>query len=39
MKSDAPIAQRRSPRRQAGQASDGPKIQSDAQPNISKPTN
>nr|AAM74434.1 Hypothetical protein similar to putative retroelement [Oryza sativa Japonica Group] len=39
MKSDPPIAQRRSPRRQAGQASGGPKIRSDAQPSISKPTN
>ena len=39
MKSDPPIAQRRSPRRQAGQASGGPKIQSAAQPSISKLTN
>nr|ABF95999.1 retrotransposon protein, putative, unclassified [Oryza sativa Japonica Group] len=39
MKSDPPSAQRRSPRRQAGQASGGPKIQSAAQPSISKPTN
>jgi hypothetical protein len=36
MKSDPPIAQRRSPRRQTGQASRGPKIRSDAQPNTSK---
>jgi hypothetical protein len=39
MKSDPPIAQRRSPRRQTGQASGGPKIQSNIQPNTSKPTN
>jgi hypothetical protein len=36
MKSDPPIAQRRSPRRQTGQASGGPKIRSDTQPNTSK---
>nr|ABA93608.1 retrotransposon protein, putative, unclassified [Oryza sativa Japonica Group] len=36
MKSDPPIAQRRSPRRQTGQASRGPKIRSDTQPNTSK---
>jgi hypothetical protein len=39
MKSDPPIAQRRSPRRQTGQASGGPKIQSDVQPNTSKSIN
>jgi hypothetical protein len=39
MKSDPPIAQHRSPCRQAGQASGRPKIRSDAQPNTSKPTN
>jgi hypothetical protein len=36
MKSDPPIAQRRSPRRQTGQPSGGPKIRSDTQSNISK---
>nr|CAE01915.2 OSJNBb0070J16.9 [Oryza sativa Japonica Group]CAE02344.1 OSJNBb0072M01.5 [Oryza sativa Japonica Group] len=36
IKSDPPIAQRRSPRRQTGQASGGPKIWSDTQPNTSK---
>nr|AAX95954.1 retrotransposon protein, putative, unclassified [Oryza sativa Japonica Group]ABA93097.1 retrotransposon protein, putative, unclassified [Oryza sativa Japonica Group] len=36
MKSDPPIAQRRSPCRQTGQASGGPKIRSDTQSNISK---
>nr|CAH66044.1 OSIGBa0107A02.5 [Oryza sativa] len=35
MKSDPPIAQRRSPRRQTGQGSGGPKIWSAAQPNTS----
>jgi hypothetical protein len=35
MKSDPPIAQRRSPRRQTGQGSGGPKIWSKAQPNTS----
>jgi hypothetical protein len=39
MTSDPPIAQRRSPRRQTGQASGGPKIRSDAQPHTSQPTN
>nr|XP_015636578.1 uncharacterized protein LOC107280796 isoform X2 [Oryza sativa Japonica Group] len=37
MKSDPPIAQRRSPRRQTGQGSGGPKIRSEAQPNTSNP--
>jgi hypothetical protein len=36
MKSDPLIAQRRSPRRQTGQASGGPKIRPDTQSNISK---
>nr|ABA97605.1 retrotransposon protein, putative, unclassified [Oryza sativa Japonica Group] len=35
MKSDPPIAQRRSPRHQTGQGSGGPKIRSKAQPNTS----
>ncbi len=35
MKSDPPIAQRRSPRHQTGQGSGGPKIRSEAQPNTS----
>jgi hypothetical protein len=39
MKSDPPIAQRRSPRRQTSQASGGQKIRSDTQPNTSKSTN
>nr|CAH65752.1 OSIGBa0123D13.1 [Oryza sativa] len=39
MKSDPPIAQRCSPRRHTGQASGGPKIQSDVQPNTSRSTN
>ncbi len=39
MKSDPPIAQRCSPRRHTGQASGGPKIQSDVQPNASRSTN
>ncbi len=39
MKSDTPIAQRRSPRRHTCQASGGPKIQSDVQPNASRSTN
>nr|CAE75989.1 B1160F02.20 [Oryza sativa Japonica Group] len=39
MKSDPPIAQRRSPHRHTGQASGGPKIQSDVQPNTSRSTN
>nr|AAR87150.1 putative gypsy-type retrotransposon protein [Oryza sativa Japonica Group] len=38
-RSHPPIAQRRSPRRQTGQASGGPKIRSDAQPHTSQPTN
>nr|ABA97929.1 retrotransposon protein, putative, unclassified [Oryza sativa Japonica Group] len=37
MKSDPPIAQRRSPRHQTGQGSGGPKIRSEAQPNTSNP--
>nr|ABA98418.1 retrotransposon protein, putative, unclassified [Oryza sativa Japonica Group] len=37
MKSDTPIAQRRSPRRQTGQGSGGPKIRADTQPNTSNP--
>ena len=37
MKSDPPIAQRRSPRQQIGQASGGPKIRSDARPSASDP--
>ncbi len=39
MKSDPPIAQRRSPRHQTVQGSGGPKIRSDTQPNTSKPAN
>jgi hypothetical protein len=38
MKSDPPIAQRRSSHRQTGQASGGPKVRSDTQPNTSKST-
>ncbi|XP_052166754.1 uncharacterized protein LOC127783606 [Oryza glaberrima] len=37
MKLDPPIAQRRSPRQQTGQASGGPKIRSDARPSASDP--
>jgi hypothetical protein len=39
MKSDPPTAQRRSPRRQPGQTSGGPKIQPSAQSSNPKPTN
>ena len=39
MKSDPPTAQRRSPRRQTGQAGGGPKIRSDSQPNTSQSAN
>ena len=39
MKSDPPIAQRRSLRRQTGQAGGGPKIRSDSQPNTSQSAN
>nr|AAT44266.1 hypothetical protein [Oryza sativa Japonica Group] len=39
MKSDPPIAQHRSPRRQTSQASGVQKIRSDTQPNTSKSTN
>jgi hypothetical protein len=39
MKSDPPIAQRRSPRRQTGQAGGRPKIRSDSQPNTTQSAN
>ena len=37
MKSDPPIAQRRSPRHQTGQGSGGPRIRSKTQPSASDP--
>mgnify|MGYP003703354469 CR=1 FL=1 len=37
MKSDPPITQHRSPRRQPSQGSGGPKIRSETQPNTSNP--
>jgi hypothetical protein len=37
MKSDPPVVQRRSPHRQTGQGSGGPKVHSEARPDTSNP--